>query len=139
MSAKNTTHKNKSIRKAAPAEQQKWKRWALALTLVPLIVGGVLIFAWAIDWDLWGRLEDQIVIGTIFIFFSFGLNNALQDRWVLATSWLLLMVADWMVLLAANSAVQRFGIVLGMGGLLLLGFEYFRRIAQNREAKSRKP
>lgn len=121
-----------------PEDLPRWKKWLLTLSLVPLVVGVILIFAWAIDWDMWGALEDQIVIGTLFLFFGFGLTNVLQSHWELAAGWLLLMVADWMVLAAVNTGIQRIGMVLGVGGLIILGFEYFRRIAQNRKKQVRK-
>jgi hypothetical protein len=45
---------------AANAEAPAWRRVLLSLCLVPVVVGVLLIMAWALDWELWnGSLEAQ--------------------------------------------------------------------------------
>ena len=117
---------------ALPQPMPGWRRLLLTLALVPLILGVLLIFAWAIDWDLWGGLDNQIVIGALFLLFSFFWMNAAQGNWPLAIGWLLLTIADYMVLSLRVEWSQRIGAVLGLAGILIVGYEYFSRIAKNR-------
>jgi hypothetical protein len=111
-------------------EQPAWLRVLLALSLVPLLFGLILIGAWLLDWDLLGSLENQIVVGTLFVLFSFAASNLLQGKWLLGAGWVLLMAADWLVLTTRLTWIQIAALVLGILGAILVGFEYFRRIAQ---------
>jgi hypothetical protein len=122
--------KSKNRNTAKPEGQPGWLRILLALSLVPLLFGLILIGAWLLDWDLLGSLENQIVVGTLFVLFSFAASNLLQSKWMLAAGWVLLMAADWLVLTTRLTWVQIAALVLGILGAILVGFEYFRRIAQ---------
>lgn len=103
------------------------KRLLLALTLVPLVIGGLMILGWALDISLWEEPNTQIYIGVMFILGSFVVSNALQSYWYAAGGWALLLVADTLLLLYTNLALQVAAFILGGAGLVLLGLEFAQR------------
>ena len=126
----------KASTKAATKRQKPeptWIRVLLALTLAPLILGVVLIGAWSLDITLIGELESQIWVGLFLILVSFTLSNLLQKKWDLFAGWLLLTIADYLLLKLVDLRVQILALALaaiGMG-LLIVGFyRQFRRQSQ---------
>lgn len=113
--------------------QPIWLRVLLALTLAPLILGVVLIGAWSLDITLIGELESQIWAGLFLILFSFTLSNLLQKKWGLFSGWLLLTIADLLLLRLVDLRVQIFALALaaiGMGLLIVEFYRQFRRQSQ---------
>lgn len=110
-----------------PKEEIRSLRLLMALTLVPLVIGGLLILGWALDIFLWENAITQIYVGILFILTSFALSNGLQKHWYAASGWALLAVSDVVLLVVINlfSQIAAFG--LGAIGLLLLGMEFYRR------------
>lgn len=123
--------KNKS-KKSAKIKQKPggWKNLLLALSLVPLVAGIFLIIAWALDWDITGSLENQVFVGILFLLLSFTMSNLVQQRWLLGFGWLLLALADFLILLTLDSSIQITAVVIGIAGLVLIGFRYFQQISQ---------
>ncbi len=129
--------------KSKPAPGRKatgsfWKNLSLTLTLVPLIVGFLLVGAWLLDIILWESPDTQIVIAILFILVSFAASNAIQGHWILATGWALLTLSDLMVLTWINLWAQIAAFVFGAAGLGFLGFEFFRRWRQQKQDKPKK-
>ena len=116
--------------KSAISSQPNWIKLALALTLVPLVAGVVFIILWAIDIYLWEDSLAQALIGVLFILFSFAANNALQRRWVLASGWGLLGLADLLLLTTLDLRLQIPAIIAGFAGAGLILFEVARTMAK---------
>lgn len=118
---------SKSPSTQKPKENVRSLRLLLALTLVPLVIGGLLILGWALDIYLWDNAITQIYVGILFILASFALSNGLQKNWFAASGWALLAVSDVLLLVVINLVSQIAAFVLGAVGLLLLGVEFYRR------------
>jgi len=122
MPAKKTTKKTSKTKEVRPS----WKNLLLALTLVPLVAGVILLAAWVLDFKLIGELESQVWVGVMFILLSFTLSNLVQERWRLFAAWLLLLVADVVLLAWVNLTAQIIAIILAVIGVILLGIEVYR-------------
>jgi hypothetical protein len=121
-------------KKIEPASA-RWVRLGLALTLVPIIIGLILMIAWVLDYNLTGSLENQGLVGMAFLLASFALSNLLQKRWNLLIGWVLLLVSNLITLLFPTELMmQIISLVLLLGALAMLGTEYFHRIRENAEA-----
>lgn len=110
----------------------------LALTLVPLVIGGLLILAWGLDIDIWDPAEVQVWIGILFILLSFAASNALQKKWYPAAGWLLLSVADFMLLRWIALWIQVIAFVMAAVGIGLVLFEFIRAWRANARDKNKK-
>lgn len=119
-----------------PDEQPlpSWARVALALTLVPLVGGLLLMAAWALDIQLTRDLESQAWVGLLFMLLSFVLSNLIQRRWRLFLGWLLLSLADLILLVWVSLYAQGMAGIIGVAGILILGIEFYGRIAENNQA-----
>ncbi len=124
---KNVSKKKIQSKEPKPA----WQNIILSLTLVPLVIGVLLIIAWAADWDWVGSLENQIYIGILFLLFSFSISNLVQRRWLLFAGWALLLMADLIFLLVIERTAQIFAGVIGLAGILIISYHFFRQIGQN--------
>ncbi len=109
-----------------PKQEARFLRLLLALTLVPLVIGGLLILGWALDILLWEN-ATQVYVGILFILASFAASNGLQKHWYAASGWALLAISDMLLLAVVNIFSQIAAIVLGAMGLLLLSMEFYRR------------
>jgi len=103
----------------------------LSLTLVPLVIGMILIGAWVLDIELLDDLQSQVIVGVFFFLLAFTASNIVQKRWMLATGWGLLAVADIVTLAWLNVAAQIIALSVGMIGVVLLGIEFYRQFKQN--------
>ncbi len=110
----------------------------LALTLVPLIIGGLLIGAWALDIEIFGDPQAQITVGVLFILLGFTASNAMQKRWRLAAGWGLLAIADLVILAWLNVWAQMVAIGFGAVGIIFLAIEFYRQYRQGRAEKQKK-
>lgn len=129
-----TGKKSKSKSTKPPVKPSRWKNILLALTLVPTIAGVVLIAAWALDIELVKTLENQVFIGLLFILLGFTLSNLAQGKWILFAGWLLLTIADALLLLVPVLAVQIVSLALAVVGLGLLAVEFFRQYQRQARA-----
>lgn len=123
--------------KAPPA-----KNLLLMLSLLPLIAGVLLVFAWVLDINIWGDAQFQVSLAILLMLVSFAISNAVQKLWFLAAGWTLLAVADLILILLVDYRYQIVAFVIGGVGLVLVGYEFFRRIqAQGKAARKegRKP
>jgi hypothetical protein len=133
---KNTSKNNKntsSIKRSSPG-----RNVFLALTLVPLVIGIILIGAWVLDIEILGNLQSQMTVGIFFFLLTFTTTNAVQKQWRLATGWGLLAVADLVTLAWLNVVAQVIAIIVGLAGLVLLGIEFYGQYQQNKMKKSKK-
>ncbi len=110
-----------------PDQEARWLGLLMALTLVPMVIGGLLILGWALDIYLWGDGSTQIYIGLLFILVSFAVSNGLQKKWYAAAGWTLLAISDLLLLIFINLPTQVIALSIGAAGLLLLGIEFYRR------------
>lgn len=127
MSDKKSAAKTKTRQEKRPS----WLNIALALTLLPLASGILLIIAWAMDFSVIGSLESQAFFGLFLILISFTLSNLFQKKWGLFLGWLLLTIADVLLLNWVSFLVQivAFG-MLGIG-LIILAVAFYRQLQVN--------
>ena len=125
--------------KPAPRKSSRpsWSLIGLALTLVPLVIGGLLILAWAMDLNLFDQPQTQIYVGVLFMMLGFAASNALQKRGLISVAWLLLAAADFILLAWVNLYIQILGFLLGGLGLVLLLYEFYRRYQEQRRARNK--
>lgn len=107
----------------------------LALTLVPLVIGGLLIVAWGLDIYLWEPPESQLSVGFLFILLSFAASNALQGLWYPAAGWALLGLSDLLILTWVSLPAQILAAVLALAGFGLIGVEFYRRWKEREQSK----
>ena len=108
----------------------------LSLTLVPLIIGIILIGAWVLDIAIFNDSQAQITVGIFFFLLTFTTSNAIQKRWRLTAGWGALAVADIVTLGWLNVVAQVVAIIVGLTGLVLLGTEFYKQYQQNKMKKS---
>jgi hypothetical protein len=104
----------------------------LSLTLVPLVIGIILIGAWILDIEILNDLQSQITVGIFFFLLTFTASNAMQKRWRLAAGWGFLSFADIVTLAWLNVAAQVSAIIIGLIGLVLLGIEFYKQYQQGK-------
>jgi len=110
----------------------------LALTLVPLVIGIILVGAWVLELDVLGDSQSQVTIGIFFFLVGFATSNAMQKRWRLAAGWGLLAVAGIVTLAWLNVAAQVVALSIGLMGVVLLGLEFYKQYRQNKIDKAKK-
>jgi len=133
MAKKSTSKRKKTLpmKKSSPG-----KNVFLALTLVPFVIGLILIGAWVLDIEILEDLQSQITVGILFFLLSFAASNVLQKRWRLTAGWGILAVADLIVLAWLDIRAQIVALSVGSVGAALLGFEFFRQIGEKRNEES---
>lgn len=127
------SNKTQSPKKSAPG-----RNVFLALTLVPLVIGIMLIGAWALDMEILDDPQSQLTVGIFFFLVSFATSNALQRRWRLAGGWGALALADIVTLAWLNLAAQIVALSVGLMGVILLGIEFYKQYQQARTNKAKK-
>jgi len=134
--AKKSTSKNK---KAPPTKKSSPGRNVfLALTLVPLVIGLILVGAWVLDLEILDTPQSQVTVGIFFFLLSFAASNAFQKRWRLAAGWGALAVADLVTLAWLNLAAQIVALGVGLIGAILLGIEFYNQYQQNKVDNAKK-
>jgi len=131
------TKKSQRKNRQLPSKQRTspWKNIFLTLTLVPFIIGVILIGAWVLDLELLENPQSQITVGVFFFLLAFTTSNAIQKRWQLAAAWGLLALADIVTLAWLNLAAQIVAIGLGVVGVFLLGREFYKQYQQRKPQK----
>jgi hypothetical protein len=120
--------RKKTIKRPAPRRSRgSWTRLLLALTLVPMVIGVLLIGAWALDLEIFDDPQSQTLVGILFILFSFAASNGLQKKRELAIGWSLLTLADLILLLWIELWAQILAIIAGVTGLGILLFIFYQR------------
>ncbi|MBN1453923.1 MAG: hypothetical protein JW963_23105 [Anaerolineales bacterium] len=133
---KKSTSKNKKIpptKKSTPG-----RNVFLALTLVPLVIGLILVGAWVLDLEILGDAQSQVTVGIFFFLLSFAASNAMQKRWRLAAGWGALAIADIVTLAWLNVVAQIAALSVGLIGVILLGLEFYSQYQQNKLEKFKK-
>lgn len=126
-------------RKTASAERPSPARNVfLALTLVPFILGLILIGAWVLDLAVMDTPQSQVTVGVFFFLLAFTASNLFQKRWRLAIGWGLLAVADLVTLAWLNLAVQVAALAAGLGGFVLLALEFYAQYKMNKASEGKK-
>jgi membrane-bound ClpP family serine protease len=110
-----------------------WSKIFLALTLLPLATGVLMIFGWAMDLTVFISPEIQLQIGILLILLAFAAANAAQKLWALASAWLLLAIADFLLVVWVHTWVQIIALSLAGIGVFLLGMQVYRRSKQNQK------
>jgi len=123
--------KKASKKKKKKERSSLGKNILLTLTLVPVVLGLLLILAWALDFEI---LENQseIQVGVFFLLFGFALSNVLQKKYGLAAGWGSLAVADLIILTWWNIWAQAMAAIAGLAGLIFLGIEFYKQYKQDK-------
>jgi uncharacterized membrane protein len=127
--AKKTSKQN---RKSVTKRSSPAKNVFLSLTLVPLVLGIILIGAWVLDLELLDTPQSQVTVGIFFFLLTFTASNAIQKRWRLAAGWGLLAVADIVTLAWLNVAAQIIALSMGVIGVVMLGIEFYKQYQQGK-------
>lgn len=122
--------KKRKGKKQAP---KKSNNILLSLTLVPLVIGLLLIGAWAIDIYIFDDPDVQTLIGLLFMLFSFAVSNSLQKKKNLAIGWWLLTIADGILLLWVEFWAQILAIIAGVVGAGFILYEFYQRWREDRK------
>ncbi|MEW6029643.1 MAG: hypothetical protein ACOYZ8_07635 [Chloroflexota bacterium] len=133
---KRTVSKNKQdspARKSPPG-----RNLLLTLTLVPLVIGIILIGAWVLDIEIFDEPQLNVTVGILFFLSGFTISNLLQGRWMLAIGWGLLMAADLIILAWLHIWAQGAAVTVGLVGLVFLGVEFYRQYRENRAGQAKK-
>ena len=127
--AKKATKKNKKKKRSSLG-----KNILLTLTLVPVVLGILLILAWALDLEI---LENQseIQVGIFFILLGFALSNVLQKKYGLAAGWGALAIANLIILTWWNVWAQVIAAIAGLAGLIFLGIEFYKQYQRDKVGK----
>ena len=131
--SKQASQKNKN--QSSTKKNSPGKNVFLSLTLVPVVIGIILIGAWVLDIELLGNLQSQLIVSIFFFLLAFTASNAIQNRWQLAVGWGLLAVADIVTLAWLNVAAQITAIGVGFIGAVLLGIEFYKQFQQGKTKK----
>ncbi len=126
-------NKKHQVKNKVGNEPVLWVNILLTLTLVPMVVGILMIGAWALDILFWEDAQAQIVIGILFILVSFAVSNALQKRWRLAAGWSFLAISDLILLFWLDVTVQIIAIGIGSLGLLIIIVEFVSQWKRNKK------
>ena len=128
---------SKSIKPSTKKRSSPWMNILLSLSLVPTVLGILLIGAWLLDMNI---LENQseVTVGLFFILVGFAASNAFQKRYRLAIGWGLLAVADLILLIWVSLWTQGFALIVGLIGVVFLGIEFYKQYQQNKGEKANK-
>ncbi len=110
----------------------------LALTLVPLVIGILLVGAWVLDLEVLEDPQSQVIVGVFFFLLAFTASNLVQKRWRLAAGWGLLAAADLVTLGWLNLAAQIVALTAGLCGVVLLALEFYGQYRSNQAEKKKK-
>jgi hypothetical protein len=104
-----------------------WQKWLLLLAMVPLGVGLLLIISAFTGAVVWGTPRKQVIMGGLYIVFSFVASNAIQKQWILAAGWALLGLAAWLGLNQQETVVKIIAAAFLGVSVALLMREFLRR------------
>jgi len=130
--AKKSSKKNTKKKRTSPG-----KNILMMLTLVPIVIGLLLILAWALDLEILAN-QSEVQVGLFFLLLGFALSNVLQKRLGLAAGWGALAVADLIVLTWWNIWAQTIASIAGLIGLIFLGVEFYKQYQRDKLEKAGK-
>jgi hypothetical protein len=104
-----------------------WPQALLLLAMVPLGVGLLLIISAFTGALVWDTPRKQVMMGGLYILFSFVASNAIQRQWTLAAGWTLLGLAAWLGLNQQEMAVKIIAAAFFGISVALLTRELLRR------------
>lgn len=107
------------------------KNVVMTLTLVPVVIGLLLILAWALDMEIL-KNQSEVQVGIFFLLLGFALSNTLQKRFGLAAGWGSLAVANLVILTWWNIWAQVIAGTAGLAGFIFLGTEFYKQYRQDR-------
>jgi hypothetical protein len=131
------TLSEQSMAKKSSKKKRKKQRYSLrnnillTLTLVPVVIGLLLILAWALDLEILQN-QSEVQVGIFLMLLGFALSNVFQKKFGLAAGWGALAIADLIVLVWWNVWAQVIASAAGLAGLIFLGIEFFKRYRQDR-------
>jgi len=127
-----TKKKQTSKKRSSPG-----KNILMTLTLVPIIIGVILIGAWALEIEVL-KNQSEVTVGVLFFLIGFTASNALQKRYKLAAGWGALAVADLILLTWLSVWAQGVALVVGLIGAVYLGIEFYKQYRQDKEKEAKK-
>jgi len=128
--SKKSSKKNKRKRRASLGQNV-----ILMLTLVPVVIGILLIVAWALELEIFSN-QSEVQVGVFFLLLGFFLSNVLQKKYGLAAGWGALAAADLIVLTWWNIWAQIIASVAGLSGLIFLGIEFYKQYQRDKLEKA---
>ncbi len=102
----------------------------LLLAVVPGAVGLLLIITAVSGFIVWHSTQEQLMMGSSYILFSFIASNAIQKEWKLVMGWLALGVAALLVLGRPEIGAKFAAAALIGVSVTLLAREFLRRRQQ---------
>ena len=129
---KNTTNKLSSKKRSSPG-----KNILMTLTLVPMIIGVILIGAWALEIEVL-KNQSEVTVGVLFFLLGFAASNAFQKRYKLAAGWGALAVADLILLTWLSVWAQGVALVVALIGIVYLGIEFYKQYRRDKEKETKK-
>lgn len=109
----------------------------LMLTLVPVVIGLLLIVAWALELEIFEN-QSEVQVGIFFLLLGFFLSNVLQKKYGLAAGWGALAAADLIVLTWWNIWAQVIASIAGLSGIIFLGVEFYKQYQRDKLEKADK-
>ncbi|MGD8405352.1 MAG: hypothetical protein PVJ21_16965 [Anaerolineales bacterium] len=109
----------------------------LMLTLVPVVIGLLLIVAWALELEIFAN-QSEVQVGIFFLLLGFFLSNILQKKYGLAAGWGALAAADLIVLSWWNIWAQVIASIAGLSGIIFLGVEFYKQYQRDKLEKADK-
>lgn len=129
--------KNRKKLNSSHKQRSSWTSSLLALSLVPTVIGFLLIGAWAFDLNIFGNPQSQSFVGILLILIGFTLSNAFQKKYSLAFGWALLTIADLIILLWVVFWAQVLALVIGLVGTGILFSAFYQHWKEERFANKK--
>ena len=130
--SKKSSKKNKRKRRKSLGQNV-----ILMLTLVPVVVGLLLIVAWALELEIFAN-QSEVQVGVFFLLLGFLLSNVLQKKYGLAAGWGALAAADLIILTWWNIWAQVVASIAGLSGVIFLGVEFYKQYQRDKLEKADK-
>jgi hypothetical protein len=117
--------RNSSSKHGSP--KRFWPQALLLLAMVPLVVGLLLIISAFTGAVVWDTPRKQVIMGGLYILFTFVATNVIQKQWTLAAGWTLFGFAGWLGLNQQEAAVRIIAAASFGVSVALLTKEFLRR------------
>lgn len=119
---------------AKATDQPRWRQILLIVSVVPMLAGVILFVASWFDAVWIGNPTTQTITGGVLACVGFTLSNVLQANWLLASGWVLLGAAVWLLVAPPLLPLRWLGAVAGAVGAALVLLAFVRRYRQIRNA-----
>ena len=125
---------SKSLQKTQEQPQRpRWVNLLLALTLLPIISGGILLVTPLLGFNIFEPREMQWFFGLFLLFSGFALSNYLQKKWMLAVGWTALALCGVLLWFFSEIWIQAAAVALGCSGLASIVYEFWQRTREKVE------